>query len=56
MKTTAIICVYNEEESINDVVTKVAGYSFNEIIVVNDGSTDKTDEILKKLNQPLDFK
>ncbi|MCF6331736.1 MAG: glycosyltransferase [Draconibacterium sp.] len=56
MKTTAIICVYNEEGTVNDLVTKVARYSFNEIIVVNDGSTDKADEILNKLNQPLDFK
>jgi len=47
MKTTAIICAFNEEETIKNVITKVSDYFFDEIIVINDGSTDKTDEIIR---------
>ncbi len=46
MKISAIICAYNEEETIKNVVTTVSDYFFDEVIVINDGSTDKTDEIL----------
>jgi len=56
MKTTAIICVFNEEKTVKNVITTIADYFFDEIIAVNDGSTDKTDEILKKLNPNYDFK
>ncbi len=50
MKTTAIICVYNEEETIKEVINVVTDYFFDEVIVVNDGSDDKTDKIVKELN------
>ena len=48
MKTSAIICVYNEEKTIEDVINIVTDYFFNEVIVVNDGSDDKTDEIVRE--------
>ncbi len=56
-KVSIIICAYNEEETIENVVRKC--YEFNknsEIIVVDDGSSDKTEEILKKLNKEIPFK
>ena len=55
MNITAIICVYNEENTIEDVVTLVSNYSIDEVIVVNDGSTDKTDSILKEIKKYYNF-
>jgi len=55
-KITAIICVYNEEKTIKDVVSIVCNYIFNEVIVVNDGSTDKTNDILNSLSKNYEFK
>lgn len=48
-KIAAIICAFNEENTIKEVVTKTTDYFFHEVIVVNDGSTDNTDSILKEL-------
>jgi len=56
MKITAIICVYNEENTVKNVVTQVSNYPFDEVIIVNDGSTDKTDSILKKIMEHYNFK
>ncbi|MGA1977443.1 MAG: glycosyltransferase family 2 protein [Bacteroidales bacterium] len=55
-KISAIICAYNEADTIQDVVTKVCDYFFDEVVVVNDGSTDKTDSILKEINDFHNFK
>lgn len=54
MKTISVIIpVYNEQNTIiellkkvNDEIIKLKNYKF-EIIVINDGSTDKTDELIK---------
>ena len=52
MKVSIIMPAYNEERSIINAVNEVAAARFpenKEIIVVNDGSTDKTLEKLKSL-------
>ena len=52
--TSAIICVYNEEKTIRDVVLSVFESTFlGEIIVVNDGSTDNTKKIIEELKDEL---
>jgi len=57
MKTaTAIICAYNEDKTIEEVI-KSTYYSttFDEIIVINDGSTDGTEIIIKDLKKEIYF-
>lgn len=52
MKLSIIIPVYNEEKTVEEVVKKVSSMNFGidkEIIIVDDGSTDETPNILKKL-------
>jgi glycosyltransferase involved in cell wall biosynthesis len=52
-----IICAYNEEKTIENVVKKCRKYNpKSEVIVVDDGSSDKTEEILLKLNHKVPFK
>lgn len=54
MEISVILPAYNEQENIKDAVTSINKYlqkkfrSF-EIVVVNDGSTDKTPAIVKKM-------
>jgi glycosyltransferase involved in cell wall biosynthesis len=49
-KTSAIICAYNEEKTIENVILSAKeNYVVNDIIVVNDGSTDATGKIIKSL-------
>lgn len=45
-KPSVIICAYNNESTIKDIVLTVCDYFLAEVIVVNDGA-DKTDIILK---------
>ena len=46
----ALICVFNVVKTIKEVTTIVCDYFFDEIIVVNDGSTDRTTAILAELS------
>jgi len=53
-KVSIIICAYNEEETIENVVRKCKEFNpESELIVVDDGSDDKTEEILKGLEDEL---
>lgn len=54
MKISLIIPAFNEEKTIGDVISVALDNPFlDEIIVVNDGSTDKTPTIVKKFNVNL---
>jgi len=54
MDLSVVIPLYNEEENIRilykQIVEALQGYSNYEIIVINDGSTDKTLEICKNIH------
>lgn len=56
-RTSIIICAYNEERTIKDVVSKCREYNKDsEIIVVDDGSEDNTQKILTELNKAIPFR
>ena len=52
MKLSIIIPIYNEQESLDSLFNELSGLfadeSGNEIIFINDGSTDKNLSILEK--------
>lgn len=53
MLLSVIVPVYNEENTIKELVKQVlAEKTAKEIIIVDDGSTDKTREILSKVKSP----
>lgn len=57
MKTSIIICTYNEEKTIEDVVISCCKNNPNsEVIVVDDGSIDNTENILNELVKDYAFK
>lgn len=50
MKLSILMPVYNEKNTINEILNKINAVKINkEIIVVDDGSTDGTREILKNI-------
>lgn len=53
-KVSIVIPVFNEQKTIRQIIERVTKISFNnlekEIIVVDDGSNDKTREILRTIN------
>jgi glycosyltransferase involved in cell wall biosynthesis len=54
---TAIVSVFNEEKTVKNVVLSLNGCRLiDEIIVVNDGSSDKTDDILQDLLHNFHFR
>jgi len=56
MQLSVIIPVLNEEATIKNILSKVVGLKdVYEVIVVNDGSTDETLEILQKLKKTAKY-
>jgi len=53
MKTIIVIPAYNAEKTIESVFKRIPKNSYDEIIVVNDGSKDKTSEVVKKYKVKL---
>jgi len=55
-KVSAIICAYNEEKTVKNVIFSVTESKvFDEIIVVNDGSTDRTEQIVVACKKSIDL-
>ena len=53
-KVTVLMSVYNGEKYLNEAIDSILRQTFKdfEFLIVNDGSTDKTGEILKSYNDP----
>lgn len=54
MHTVVIIPLYNEEETLAQVLDEVRRHTASRILVVNDGSTDRSAEILARHGQGID--
>ena len=58
MKLSIIVPVFNEEESIEEIIKRIENVSRGiekEIIVVNDGSYDETKDVLERLKRKFNF-
>ena len=55
-KVSVIATAFNEEAGVVDSVNTILALSYPnlEVVVVNDGSTDKTKEILEKVGGEID--
>ncbi len=54
MKLSIVIPVYNEKETINEIINRISNAKVEadkEIIIVDDGSKDGTRDVLKKLSE-----
>ena len=53
-KVTVLMSVYNGEKYLQEAIDSISGQTFKdfEFLIINDGSTDKTGEILKSYNDP----
>ncbi len=53
-KVTVLMSVFNGEKYLNEAIDSILGQTFKdfEFLIVNDGSTDKTAEILESSNDP----
>jgi len=55
-KVSAVICAYNEEKTVKDVILSVSeSLLVHEIIVVNDGSSDNTKKIIEELQKEIEI-
>lgn len=52
MRTLVAIPIFNEEQHVRSVLEQVRGYA-SDILVLDDGSTDRTPEILNELRGPM---
>lgn len=58
MKLSIIIPVFNEQDTIGEILRRISDLPFDfekEIIVINDGSKDRTKEVLESLKKSFDF-
>jgi glycosyltransferase involved in cell wall biosynthesis len=55
MKFSVIICTYNDAHFLGDALRTVAAQSFSdfELLIVDDGSTDNTEEVVERLSHPF---
>ena len=53
-KVTVFMPVYNGEKYLNEAIDSILNQTFNdfELLIINDGSTDKSAEIIKSYNDP----
>ena len=56
LKTSIILCTYNEAKYIEKTITELEKIFLLELIIVDDFSTDGTIEIIKKLIKIINIK
>ena len=57
LQATAIICAFNEENTITNILKDVCElHFFNEVIVINDGSIDNTGKLIRELKKTIGIK